>query len=64
MARGIVWRIAVSIILIFGLLIFIIVWLLFFADGLSLSQNIAIVLIALLAFFGLQAAVWFTMLMG
>lgn len=64
MARGMVWRIVLSIILIFGLLIFLIVWLLGFADGFSLSQNVATVLIALVVFFGLQAAVWGSMWMG
>ncbi len=61
MARGVGWRIVLSIILILGLLIFIIVWLLVFAGAFSLSQNVATVLIALVAFIGLQAAVWLTM---
>ena len=61
MARGLGWRIVLSIVLFFGLIAFIIVWLFFFADVFSLSQNVAIVLIAFLAFFGLQAAVWVTM---
>ncbi len=63
MMRGMGWRIALSIILFFGLIAFIIVWLFFFADGFSASQNLAILLLALLAFFGLQAAVWATMWM-
>ena len=63
MARGMGWRIALSIILFFGLTVFIIVWLFFFADGFSVSQNIAIFLAGLLAFFGLQTAVWVPMWM-
>ncbi len=63
MGRGMGWRIALSIILFFGLIAFIIVWLFFFADGFSGFQNLAIFLLALVAFFGLQAAVWATMWM-
>ncbi len=63
MGRGMGWRIALSIILFFGLIAFIIVWLFFFADRFSGFQNLAIFLLALLAFFGLQAAVWATMWM-
>ncbi len=63
MGRGMGWRIALSIILFFGLIAFIIVWLFFYADGFSLAQNVAIFLLAVVAFFGLQASVWVTMWM-
>ncbi len=63
MGRGSGWRIALSVILFFGLIAFIIVWLFFFADGFSLAQNIAIFLLALLVFGGIEAAVWATMWM-
>ncbi len=63
MGRGMGWRIALSVVLFFGLIAFIIVWLAFFAGGFNVYQNIAIVIVALLAFFGLAAAVWVTMWM-
>ncbi len=63
MGRGMGWRIALSIFFFFGLIAFIIIWLFFFADGFSLSQNIAIFFLALLVFGGIEAAVWATMWM-
>ncbi len=61
MGRGTGWRKAPSVILFFGLTAYIVVWLFFFADGFSLAQNIAIFLLAVLVFGGIQAAVWATM---
>ena len=63
MGRRMRWRIALSIILFFGFIAFIIVWLFFFADGFSLAQNVAIFLAALLVFGGIEVAVWATMWM-
>ncbi|MEE8199242.1 MAG: hypothetical protein V3R48_05965 [Thermoplasmata archaeon] len=63
MGAGMRWRIALSMILFFGLIVFIIVWLFFYADGFSLAQNIAIFLTALLVFGGIEAAVWAAMWM-
>jgi hypothetical protein len=57
------WRIALSIVLFFGLIVFIIIWLFFFAGAFNAYQNIAIVIVALLVFFGVGAAVWATMWM-
>ena len=64
MGRALAWRIALSIVLFFGLISFIIVWLFFFADGFSVFQNIAIVIVAFLAFFGIEGAMWATMWMS
>lgn len=58
MGRRTGWRIALSIILFFGFITFIIVWLFFYADGFSLAQNVAIFLLAVLVFGGLRAAAW------
>ena len=63
MGRAIGWRIALSIMLFFGLIAFILVWLFFFAGGFNVYQNLAILMVALLAFSGLGAAVWATMWM-
>lgn len=63
MGRGMRWRIVLSVLLFFGLIIFVILWLFFFADGFSVYQNLAIVIVAVLAFFGISAAVWASMWM-
>ncbi len=52
------WRIGASIISFFGLLIFVIIWLFFYADGYSIYQNLAILLVAILAFMGVNGAAW------
>ncbi len=61
--RGMGWRIGLSIALFFSLIAFILVWLFFFAGGFNIYQNIAIGMVALLAFSGLGAAVWAPMWM-
>ncbi len=63
MGRGIRGRIALSIIAFLGLIIFVIVWLFFFAIDLNVYQNIAIIIIGFLVFFGIEAAMWATMWM-
>ncbi|MFQ5919059.1 MAG: hypothetical protein ACE5I4_03300 [Thermoplasmata archaeon] len=62
-SRGMGWRIALSILAFLGLIVFIVVWLFFFAGGFSVYQNIAIIIVAFLVFFGIGAAVWATMWM-
>lgn len=61
---GMRWRIVVSIITFFGLLVFIILWLFFWADGYSFFQAIAVVLVAVLVFFAIMGATWASMWMG
>ncbi len=63
MGRGIRGRIALSIIAFLGLIIFIVVWLFFFAIGFNVYQNMAIVIVGFLVFFGIEAAMWATMWM-
>ncbi len=63
MGRGIRLRIALSIFAFLGLIILIIVWLFFFAIGFNVYQNIAIVIVGFLVFFGIEAAMWATMWM-
>lgn len=58
---GMGWRISTSIVSFFGLLIFVIVWLFFFAEGYSVYQNLAILIVAFLAFIGINGATWATM---
>ena len=51
-------RIAISIIAGVGWIIFLIVWLFFFADDYSIYQNIAIFIVSLLIEGGIQGPVW------
>jgi len=52
------WRVTVSVIATFGFLILAILWLSFYAGSFSVFQNIAILLVAVLAFIGLMGATW------
>jgi len=51
-------RIAISIVAGVGWIIFLIVWLFFFADGYSIYQNIAIFIVSLLIEGAIQGLVW------
>jgi glucan phosphoethanolaminetransferase (alkaline phosphatase superfamily) len=55
---GFVSRIVVSMLVFFGLLIFFIIWLFFYADSFTIFQNVAIILVALLASFAIWGACW------
>jgi len=56
--EGFTWRVGVSIITFFALIIFIIIWLFFHADFYTIYQNIAVIIVALLAFCGIMGATW------
>ncbi|MCX6817597.1 MAG: hypothetical protein NTU57_01945 [Candidatus Aenigmarchaeota archaeon] len=51
-------RVAISIMSVFGIVAFFIVWLFFFADRFSIYQNVAVCLVAVLAFIAIMAAGW------
>lgn len=51
-------RVAISIISVFAIIAFFILWLFFFADKFSLYQNVAVGLVAVLAFIAVMAAGW------
>lgn len=55
---GLVWRVSLSIVAFFALIIFIILWLFFPATGFSVYQNLAIVIVSILIFFAVMGAVW------
>ena len=55
-----VWRIGISIASGFGWLIFLVVWLFFYADRFSLYQNIGIFLASLLVVGLVNALAWFS----
>lgn len=55
---GLASRIAVSIIVFFGLLIFAIIYVAFFAPSFTLFQQIAVILVAILAATAILGAMW------
>ena len=55
---GMGWRIAVSIFTFFGAIIAVILWLFFYAGSYNAYQNIAIIVVVLLAFFAVLGATW------
>lgn len=56
--EGTGWRIAVTILAFFGALIGVVLWLFFYAQDLSVYQNIAIVVVIILGFVGAMGATW------
>ncbi len=55
---GLAPRVAVSIIVFFGLLIFAIIYVAFFASSFSLFQKIAVILVAILVAIAILGATW------
>ena len=55
---GITSRVVVSIIVLFGLLIFAIIYVAFFASSFSLFQQIAVILVALLLAIAILGVMW------
>ncbi|TAL47147.1 hypothetical protein EPN87_03715 [archaeon] len=55
---GFAWRVSLSIIVFFGWVIFIILWLLFYAGGFNVYQNIAVILVSILVGMAILAASW------
>jgi magnesium-transporting ATPase (P-type) len=56
--RGFKWRILVSIVLPLAAMIFLIVWFWYYAEPYSVWQNIAVLLVVLLAIGGILGAIW------
>ncbi len=57
-SEGMGWRVGVSIVTFFGAMIALIVWLFFYAGSFSVYQNIAVIVIVLLAFIAVMGATW------
>lgn len=55
---GFAWRISLTIIVFFALIVFLVIWLFFYADAFTLYQNIAVVLASILIFIGVMGASW------
>lgn len=58
MGRGLVWRVGASIVVVFGWLIFILVYAAFLSPGFSLFQNIIVTLASIIAGFMILGIVW------
>jgi hypothetical protein len=58
--RGLGWRISLTIMLGIGWLAFVIIWLFFYAGNYDLYQNIAIIIVSILAGMGMAALIWVT----
>lgn len=56
--EGMGWRVSVSIVTFFGSMIAVILWLFFFAGDFNVYQNMALVVVILLAFVALMGATW------
>jgi hypothetical protein len=55
---GMAWRVGVSIVTFFGALIAVILWLFFYAGGYNAYQNIAVIIVIILAFVAVMGATW------
>lgn len=55
---GFAWRVSLSIIVVFGWFIFLILWLLFYAGGFNVYQNLAVILVSILVGIAILAASW------
>ncbi|UCC92055.1 MAG: hypothetical protein JSV39_02225 [Candidatus Aenigmatarchaeota archaeon] len=55
---GFASRVSLSIITFFALIVFLVVWLFFYADAFTFYQNLAVLLAAILTFIGIMGAAW------
>jgi magnesium-transporting ATPase (P-type) len=55
---GFAWRVSLSIIAFFGIVVFFIIWLFFYAGAFTIYQNIAVFISALLIFIAIMAGSW------
>lgn len=55
---GFAWRVSLTIIVFFALIVFLVLWLFFYADAYTIYQNLAVLLAAILLFVGVMGAAW------
>jgi hypothetical protein len=55
---GFTWRVSLSILVFFAVAAFLIIWLLFYAGSLSAYQNVAVILVSIIAGIAILAASW------
>ncbi len=58
--RGLMWRAVLSIVTVFGWLIFLVLWLFFLASDFGFAQNIAVLLLSLLILIAVLLVTWVT----
>lgn len=58
--KALQWRAVLSIVIVFGWLIFLILWLFFYTSGLSIIQNLAVFLVSILILIAVLAVTWTT----
>lgn len=56
--EGMGWRVSVSIVTFFGLVIAVILWLSFYVQKFNVYQNISVIVVILLAFIAIMGATW------
>ena len=57
---GFAWRVGLSILVVFGWLAYLIIWLFFYAGDFDVFQNIAIFLVSIIIAIGILASAWAT----
>ncbi|UCG95186.1 MAG: hypothetical protein JSV92_04035 [archaeon] len=55
---GFAWRVSLSIIVFFGWLVFLIIWLFFYAGNFNIYQNIAIFVVSVMTGLAILGAAW------
>lgn len=55
---GFAWRVSLSIIAFIALIVFVVLWLFFFADKFTIYQNLAVLLVAFLIFIAIMGTSW------
>ena len=58
--RGLMWRAVLSIVTVFGWLVFLVLWLFFLTPQLGITQNIAVFLLSLLILVAILLVTWVT----
>lgn len=56
--EGFGWRVSVSILSFVVLIVFIVLWLFLYADMFTIYQNIAVIMAAIILFFGVMGGTW------
>ena len=55
---GFAWRVSLTIIVFFAMIVFVVLWLFFYADAFTLYQNLAVLLVVILIFLAVMGAAW------
>lgn len=61
--KDLMWRVILTIVSIFGWLIFVVIWLFFLTSGMGLAQNLAVFLVSLLLLSAVLTLTWVTWVM-